>query len=1289
MTSTRRQALTILVALGALAGALLFGGAAAQAEVTHKYLYTISEVPAQGPHGEPIANPGQIQFPVGLAFDSGELYLDEFSSGTQLDEFDASTGAFVQQFALLPYSANQSVAVGHVTGETEVYDTAANGQEGVVEVYSSTGAIQGHWTGADTPAKKFGCFGCSSLAGVAVDNSANPLTKGDVYVSAPEQGVVDVFEPKAGGGERYLRQLTGPEPGVPFQGPYGVAVDQQNGDVAVIDGNAVDVFEPTALGGYALVRKITGTPRGPFASHPFAVAVDGGNGEIFVVPSGNNEVDQFDSEGVYDGRLISAAAAGVAVDPTSGEVFLTNAGGTGGVNAFGPNLVIPDVTTTAASNITHGGATLNGTVDPDGAGEATCRFEWGTSTSFGNVAACEPEGVAEGDAPVPVHATLTGLQPDTTYHYWLQATNRADGLSNPGEASQDGEFTTPGPGVEEESVSNVAATSATLDASIDPNDAPTTYYFQYGTSTAYGTDAPAPPGASIGAGKGEEEVARHLQGLSPGTVYHYRVVAVSELAGGEVEVVEGADQTFTTQPVGFAFALPDDRQWEMVSSPEKRGAEIQTNGSSAMQASVNGDAITYISNAPMEANPLGYSERAQSLSLRGPEGWVARNISPPHVAATGASIGEGQEYRLFSEDLSLSVVHPFAGFDPLLSPEASESTAYLRTDYLNGNVDEPCLAASMSCYRPLVTGKPGYANVPAGTVFGEQEPGEEHECLEVVIFCGPEIVGASPDLSHILLKSSVPLALGGGNLYEWTAGKLTSVGDASGGNAGVISPRHGISDDGSRVVFGAESQPELLMFDAATGETVRLDSVQGGTGEAPERLAPTIQAASSDGSKVFFTDDQQLTASSHQNNGNSDLYECAMTEAAGKLGCQLSNLTPEGTSGQANVRGAILGAGEDGSYVYFVADGVLAEGAVPGKCTSGQAGDETCNLYVRHDGVTKLVAVLSQEDAPDWAAPPEQTARVSSNGQWLAFMSQRDLTGYVTRDAITGELDEEVYLYNAVTGKLVCASCDPTGARPIGLKSGADSNTGQPPIVGTEGWSGGVAANIPHWKHNTLSAGFYQSRYLSDSGRLFFNSKDALVPQDVNGAEDVYEYEPPEVGNCTTSSATYSERSAGCIDLISSGTSGEESAFLDASGNGGDVFFVTAAKLAPQDYDTALDIYDARECTAASQCYPVPASAPPACDTGDACKASPTPQPAIYGSPSSATFSGAGNITPSASAPVQAKSLSRAQELTRALKACRARRKARGRATCERQARARYGSAKSSRASKASGRDRG
>ena len=899
--------------------------------------------------------------------------------------------------------------------------------------------------------------------------------------------------------------------------------------------------------------------------------------------------------------------------------------------------------------------------------------------------------------------SVTGLSPDTTYHYRLDASNANGTNTGQGpEGPEDlGEFTTPGPGIHSESVSNVKATSATFEASIDPHAAPTSYYFQYGPSTGYGEYAPLltasePHGAAVGSGEGDVEVIpQHVQGLSAGTTYHYRAVAVSELAGEPVEF-DGPDQTFTTQ-TDSGFVLPDGRAWEMVSPPDKHGANLMsfTEGEYVFQAAAAGNAMTYVATAPTEAQPEGFSNVIQVLSTRGPGSWGSRDIAVAHNADTGASTHS--EYPFFSSDLSLGVVYPFGAFDPAVSTEASESTAYLRSDYPSGNVNALCLH---SCYRPLVTGKAGFEDVPPGTVFGSSCPSR----------CGPEPLGATPDSSHVVLKSGValtttPVAQG---LYEWAAGKLQLVsmlpasegGGAVAGSLGNFEEKAArtgtISSDGSRVIWAPSGVKALYMSDTATGvtNTVRLDTVQSGGGEGQSEAV--FQAASSDGSKVYFSDTQRLTEDAGAKTDEPDLYKCEIVEVKrGEVECRLSDLTPPSAGAGADVQagspgppssGAIVGASEDGSFLYFVADGVLAAGAERGQP----------NLYVRHDSATRLVAVLSGADHPDWSGGDGTikaiSARVSPSGEWLAFMSQRSLTGYDNRDAASGKPDEEVYLYDASSGRLVCASCDPTGARPLGEVFGTESSEQEEAFIGgNSSWGGeaSVAAMVPGW-----TRALYQSRYLSDSGRLFFDSYDALVPQDGNGTWDVYEYDslgvPASEHACTTSSTMFSERGGGCVGLISSGTSAEPSAFLDASATGGrdaegregggDVFFLTAEKLARQDFDTSLDVYDAHECTGFAPCS-APAAPPAPCTTEASCKASPTPQPQIFGPGGSSTFSGAGNLAPPAPPKGKRAAQIRAEKLTKALKLCKKDKSKKKRAACQRRAKKRYGAAAAKRAS--------
>jgi hypothetical protein len=491
----------------------------------------------------------------------------------------------------------------------------------------------------------------------------------------------------------------------------------------------------------------------------------------------------------------------------------------------------------------------------------------------------------------------------------------------------------------------------------------------------------------------------------------------------------------------------------MVSPADKRGASLfSILEGTAIQAAAAGQALTYLATAPTEAQPQGFTNSAiQVLSRRTAEGWRSQDLGAPHRQATGQNVGNGQEYRLFSSDLSLAALQPFGSFEPALSEEASEQTAYLRTDFLGGDVEQPCQPTTMHCYRPLVTAKPGYANVPQGTVFGGETEGE---CPNIE--CGPAFVGATPDFSHAVLSSTVALtqtpieAPAQGALYEWSAGslQLASVLPQSEGGGGVAAflgyfqlPArrvHAISDDGTRVIWTAAATGHLYLRDMVKGETVRLDAVQGGSGEGEP--IPRFQVASSDGSKVLFTDGQRLAEDAGAQFKAPDLYECDVVAEPGGLGCKLSDLTPSNAGEPANVRLVVPGASEDASRVYFVAEGALAPGAEPGSCEEhGAPAEAGCKLYVRRDGTTRLVAALSPKDSPDWAAgggagleAAKVSARVSTNGRWLAFMSQRRLTSADNRDAASGQADEEVYLYDADSQRLVCASCDPTGARPVG-----------------------------------------------------------------------------------------------------------------------------------------------------------------------------------------------------------------------------------------------------------------
>ncbi len=1178
---------------------------------------------------------------------------------------------------------------------------------------------------------------------IAVDNSGVPGQQGDVYVSdgnAGQEGIVSKFDSEGNvmsswgdnreghaknglpNGQLNGANATGSTKG-PFGSVKGIAVDP-SGNLWVNSGRAVFEFRSNSsfVTAWTAIEtevnqniavdsedniyigsrkfKSSGVEIGevvPDEGFLFGQTIDPLSNELYVIsrlPQSNQFlVNKFGAD----------CGAGVSKPCVSNESFSTNGqavysltidpgmsadtlyaagekGGAGGYVLAYSVETVPDVTTSKATGFGEGSATLTGNVNPDGveleAGLAGCRFEWGEHgvgepNPYGHSAPCDKMAaeIGAGTGLVEVHATINGLQSGSTYHFRLVAANQNQHSELIDEPTLGSDLAFGPPLIESTSALSVDLNSAMVQAQVNPNNVDTRIRVEYGVEAGIYGHSTSELGLSSG---GSGELASfQFTGLEPRTVYHYRVVAENALGEGE-RAVDGPDRVFVTQGAGLG-GLPDGRVWELISPALKRGAEavIPLESGAVVQSSSRGDAFTFLVDLPTEAEPAGSPSEVQVLSRRTAAGWVSSDIALPHEGPTGTTFGQGDDYRFFSADLSLGLAQPFGSFVPAISPEASEQTPFLRTDFTGGNVESPCVTG---CYRPLVTGAEGHENVPAGTEFATPCPSGNQ--------CGPQFVGATPDLDHVVLVSENALLEGApakqsnrvqfeGSLYEWSGGQIVLVSFLPDGRPAPASSapelgyhtnsaRNAISADGSRVVWS--NSEGLFERNTVAETTVKVAS-----------SAALFQFANSDGSRVIFSE-------------AGDLRECQVVETEGQPSCQVSDLSPAATGETPDVQGLVPGASEDGSYVYFVANGVLQNngvpvvGAGPGDCVA-IAGTGECNLYVSHQGVIRLIATLSSKDDLDWdkgggVDVSGLTDRVSPDGRWFAFVSSSSLTGYDNRDTVSGEPDEEVFLYDAEAnggeGRLVCASCDPTGARPHGaFDEGSVLNSLA--IDNRRHWAKHwVAADLPDWIPYSSSRTAYQSRYLFDSGRLFFNSVDALVPQDSNGTADVYELEPPGIGGCSEASPSFSVSSGGCVELISSGTSKEESAFADASKSGEDAFFFTTAQLARADVDRSLDVYDARVAGGFGE-----PPAPPVCE-GDACQspfAAPTDQ-----TPGSLTYHGPGNQagaqTGSGTTEKQrSSSLTRAQRLAAALRKCRRQRSVRRRAKCVNEAKRRYGPA--------------
>jgi phosphodiesterase/alkaline phosphatase D-like protein len=239
---------------------------------------------------------------------------------------------------------------------------------------------------------------------------------------------------------------------------------------------------------------------------------------------------------------VSASVSGLITNTTYHfRISATNAGGTskGSDQTLKTLPNAPTVVTEAASAVTQTAATMNATVNPNGGEVSKCRFEWGEEPGILLFSASCASLPGSGESAVAVSASLTGLIPTRPYYYRISATN-AGGTSQGAERT----FTTlPNPPtVVTEAASSVTATSATLNASVNPNNAQVSECkLEYGTSTAYGSSAPCTP--TPGPVEHAVAVSAAVSGLTANTSYHFRISATN--AGG---TSTGSDQTFKTLP---------------------------------------------------------------------------------------------------------------------------------------------------------------------------------------------------------------------------------------------------------------------------------------------------------------------------------------------------------------------------------------------------------------------------------------------------------------------------------------------------------------------------------------------------------------------------------------------------------------------------------------------------------------------------------------------------------------------------------------------------------------------
>jgi Tol biopolymer transport system component len=1190
--------------------------------------------------------------------EGGSLVRFFNAAGSQVASLDGSN----TPGGLFSNTLLNSVAADDSTGNVYVADGRFGaGQHGTVDVFSDTGTFLcqitgttpvtapeiGHeCNGAAGSATPDGGFGQGEPGAVAVDQAT-----GNVYVFDSVTDVIDVFGPSGA----YLSQISGAVvPSHSFGEALSIAVDDRSGELLIAckerEGGkgkqVVWVFE-AATGVYlrtwdgSPLSNPPGVPSGSFGEIGGYIAADNVTGDVFLENYEAGVVYELTGAGEYLGQITGVPGetpqppsfTQVAVNQQTGEVLVTRELSV--LSFAGTQVLVPDVTTGAASEAKGTTMTLGGVVSTAGTEPedalSDCHFDYGTSLSYGQTAPCEPAAAAIPDdgAAHAVQAHLTGLQPGTAYFYRLQAANTS-GHPEFGAGIQ--VQTLPPPSVDSATVANLSASSADLTANINPHGSSTIYRFEYGTSTAYGASVPVPD-ASIGEGSTAVAVSQRIEGLSPNVTYHWRVVASNEAA-----TTTGIDHTFVYPEV--AKALPDRRAYEMVTPVQKNGAlvadlpfsihpDISADGSRVMA-----ETVQCFDGAGLCPPIAGVGVGVPYAFTRTPAGWTPTPLTPP--ASEFETVGT---LDFSAEALTVAFVMPnpvsgerdiyarqadgsFVDVGPITPPEDGPTrTLQLQNTHLEAatadlshvlflslvnraeNILAPFPPTSLHNNLYEYVGAGSTAPLPVGVRGGP-------ESTELINGCSTQLGGEPGPLKTALSAD--------GRIAYFTTGYGCA------GEKAVLYARIENGEAGAHTV--AVSEPQALEpgphAECAEAECIK--------NTAPPATNPNwrdsdYQGASSDGSRVFFTSAQQLTDQASE--GSENLYELEGAGAPEPSERRLVDVSAGAkVSGGPRVQG-VLAFSSDGSHVYFVAQGVLTGADRPG-CkaeweTAGLPEASRChateganNLYV-YDADTHSVsflAALPVRDFNEWQSAGNP-ANVTPDGRFLVFTS----SGLLTADDTRTDGAQQVFRYEAESGRLVRVSVGQAGFNDDGSAGAGDASI----VTGRYGY-----------QH--LGVGRPDPSMSDDGSYVFFMSPVALTAGALNDvqighqgqsnseiayAQNVYEYHEGNVSLISDGRDTNSAPGGTCYPDISA------VCLIGSDASGHDVFFTTVGQLVPKDTDTEADIYDARICEPenGNPCIAEPASALPPC-LGEACHGIPPAPPSAL-TPGSASFNGPGNLT--------------------------------------------------------------
>lgn len=718
----------------------------------------------------------------------------------------------------------------------------------------------------------------------------------------------------------------------------------------------------------------------------------------------------------------------------------------------------------------------------------------------------------------------------------------------------------------------------------------------------------------------------------------------------------------TGQP--YDLGLPECRAYEMVSPVEKAGHNVELGVAMQSPAAAEGDAVVYVSQGEF-AEPEGGSAVFSDnnyLGVGGTSGWSSLSEFLPASISPSPGGLSSERPLLFSPDLSRMATCGAPGEGSSLTepgivcalrePDGSWVASPVFPDIPGKGITESVnvYGASSDLSRIffiLAAGRLLPADTETGTIHNAESGSGIYEVAGLGTGGPVTLRLVNVDNEGVEIGSTVPL-----------------LGNSSGGNSDGTD-FHAISEDGETVYFEATPnggvQTLYARVDAAYTVPISEPSstlcIECQTARGLQASA-TFQGASADGSKVFFTTEQELLSGHTTNN----LYEY---NADAPAGYQISDISGGGP--EAEVQG-VLRNSDDGSHVYFVARGVLT-GQPNAQGQEAQLGADNLYVYERDSeypaGRTVFIAMLCSNPSRSGTVEDEacedstiggegglspgadealwhekeyvsdHAVDVTKNGDYMDFETWAHL---LPEDTNAGTA---IYRYDASTGQLTWVS------RPADGFSGHAGEGDSATISALRGTESGADPDVDDI-----------ARSINEDGEdVIFVTKEKLQADDVNEENDVYLWHD------------------GTVSMISDGHD-YAGTLTTMSASGSDIYIQATEKLVGQDIDQDRDVYDAR----VDGGYPAPIPAPPQCGVvaeGEACQGAPSTLP-VFGAPGSVTFTGGANLTPPAktspsrSEGRHAKQSARARKFARALKACR-KKPRKQRATCEKRARKRFG----------------